>query len=165
MEASDSRDAEYGSSVLQGSALFYGRECQAFQGIRSGGEPLGLLRRYFNQTRKPEGRLGGLMICGMNSGHARLADWGMGHLPGITPQEIMELGCGAGRNAGELLKRFPGARVTAIDYSPLSVKKTKEFDIPTGKPVGFQRSMMSYDTLILCGLAKSPLRSPSIRKF
>lgn len=38
-------------------------------------------------------------------------------------------------------------------------------DIPTGKPVGFQRSMMSYDTLILCGLAKSPLRSPSIRKF
>ena len=52
----------------------------------------------------------------------------MGHLSEISPKEIVELGCGAGRNAGELLKRYPGARLTAIDYSPLSVEKATEYN-------------------------------------
>ena len=38
----------------------------------------------------------------------------------------MDLGCGGGRNAGELLKKYPGAHVTAVDYSALSVQKAKE---------------------------------------
>ena len=38
---------------------------------------MGLFRKYVNQTRKPEGFLGKLMIGGMNGGHAKLADWGM----------------------------------------------------------------------------------------
>ena len=64
----------------------------------------------------------------MNSGHAKLADWGRGHLSEISPKEIVELGCGAGRNAGELLKRYPAATLTAIDHSPLSVEKTSEYN-------------------------------------
>ena len=35
---------------------------------------MALLRKFFNQTRKPEGFLGRLMLSGMNSGHAKLAD-------------------------------------------------------------------------------------------
>jgi len=35
---------------------------------------MGLLKRFFNQTRKPEGVLGALMLRGMNSGHGELAD-------------------------------------------------------------------------------------------
>ena len=35
---------------------------------------MGLLKRYFNQTRKPEGILGALMLQGMNSGNGELAD-------------------------------------------------------------------------------------------
>ena len=42
---------------------------------------MALLRKFFNQTRKPEGFLGKLMLSGMNSGHAKLADWGFEHLP------------------------------------------------------------------------------------
>ncbi|NMA17183.1 MAG: class I SAM-dependent methyltransferase, partial [Clostridiaceae bacterium] len=38
---------------------------------------MGLLKKIFNQTGKPEGFLGKMMIKGMNIGHARLADWGM----------------------------------------------------------------------------------------
>ena len=45
-----------------------------------------------------------------------MADWGMSHLKTIQPEEIVELGCGGGRNAGELLKKYPQATVTAIDY-------------------------------------------------
>ena len=84
---------------------------------------MGLLKKYFNQTRKPEGILGKLMISGMNGGHAKLADWGMAYLKGVEPQRIAELGCGGGRNAAELLRRYPKAFVTAVDYSALSVEK------------------------------------------
>ena len=89
---------------------------------------MGLLKRFFNQTRKPEGILGALMLQGMNSGHGELADWGVTHLPPLRPAQIVDLGCGAGRNAGEMLKKYPYAHVTAIDYSPLSVEKAASYN-------------------------------------
>ncbi len=89
---------------------------------------MGLFRNYVSQTRKPEGFLGKLMLNGMNSGHARMADWGLAHLPEIEPARAVDLGCGGGRNAGELLKRYPKAHVTAIDYSALSVEKAREYN-------------------------------------
>lgn len=89
---------------------------------------MGLFKKYVNQTRKPEGFLGKLMIGGMNGGHAKLADWGMGHLSDLAPDAIIELGCGGGRNANALLKRYPDAKLTAVDYSALSVEKTKAYN-------------------------------------
>ena len=70
---------------------------------------MGIMKNFFSQTRKPEGFLGKIMLSGMNSGHAKLADWGISYLPEGSPNQIVELGCGAGRNAGELLRRFPAA--------------------------------------------------------
>ena len=89
---------------------------------------MGLYKKFVSQTRKPEGTLGKMMVNGMNSGHAKLADWGMSHLPQTEPSKILELGCGGGRNAGELSNRFPSAKVTAIDYSEVSVAKSKEYN-------------------------------------
>ena len=89
---------------------------------------MGLFKSFVSQTRKPEGLLGKMMLSGMNSGHAKLADWGFAHLPAIIPEKAVDLGCGGGRNAGELLKRYPNAHVTAIDYSELSVEKAKEYN-------------------------------------
>ena len=89
---------------------------------------MGLFKNYVSQTRKPEGLLGKMMLSGMNSGHAKMADWGLGHLPKLTPARAVDLGCGGGRNAGELLKKYPQAQVTAIDYSELSVAKAKEYN-------------------------------------
>ena len=89
---------------------------------------MALLRKFFNQTRKPEGFLGKLMLSGMNSGHAKLADWGFTHLPALSVSEAVDLGCGGGRNAGELLKKYPSAHVTAIDYSPLCVEKAAGYN-------------------------------------
>ena len=89
---------------------------------------MGLFKDYVSQTRKPEGILGKMMLSGMNSGHAKMADWGLTHLPGITPDKAADLGCGGGRNAGELLKKYPKAHVTAVDYSDLSVEKAKEYN-------------------------------------
>ena len=81
---------------------------------------MGLFKNFVSQTRKPEGPLGKMMVNGMN--------WGMGHLTSIAPEEIVELGCGGGRNAGELLKKYPSAKVTAIDYSEVSVGKATEYN-------------------------------------
>ena len=89
---------------------------------------MALLRKFFNQTRKPEGFLGKLMLSGMNSGHAKLADWGLAHLPELSVSEAVDLGCGGGRNAGELLKKYPTAHVTAIDYSALCVEKAARYN-------------------------------------
>ena len=89
---------------------------------------MGLYKKFVSQTRKPEGTMGKMMVNGMNSGHAKMADWGMSHLPEINPSKILEVGCGGGRNAGELAKKYPSAKVTAIDYSEVSVAKATEYN-------------------------------------
>ncbi len=89
---------------------------------------MGLFKDYVSQTRKPEGLMGKMMLAGMNSGHAKMADWGFSHLPEADPKRIVDLGCGGGRNVGELLKAYPGAAVFGIDYSPLSVERAKEYN-------------------------------------
>ena len=89
---------------------------------------MSLAKRFFSQTRKPEGFLGKIMLGTMNSGHAKLADWGVSHLPDAAPNNVVDLGCGGGRNAGELLKRYPKAHVTAVDYSELSVEKARAYN-------------------------------------
>jgi len=89
---------------------------------------MGLFKDYVSQTRKPAGFLGKMMLRGMNSGHARLADWGLAHLSALTPEQALDLGCGGGRNAGALLKKYPMAHVTAIDYSALCVEKATAYN-------------------------------------
>ncbi len=89
---------------------------------------MSLFRSFVSQTRRPEGFLGKVMLRGMNAGHAALADWGFSHLPPLAPGRAVDLGCGGGRNAGELLKRYPRAHVTAVDHSDLSVEKAKAFN-------------------------------------
>ncbi|MCR5768297.1 MAG: methyltransferase domain-containing protein [Lachnospiraceae bacterium] len=89
---------------------------------------MGLYKKFVSQTRKPEGFLGKMMVNGMNGGHAKMADWGLSHLKTIVPDEIVELGCGGGRNAGELLKKYPSSKVTAIDYSKISVAKATAYN-------------------------------------
>ncbi len=89
---------------------------------------MGLFRKFVSQTRKPEGFLGKMMLSGMNVGHGEMADWGFSYLPPLELKRIVDLGCGGGRNAGELLKKYPKAQVTAIDYSDLSVEKAKAYN-------------------------------------
>ena len=89
---------------------------------------MGLFKKFINQTRKPEGFLGKMMVNGMNGGHAKLADWGISHLTKISPEEMLEIGCGGGRNTGELLKKYPLANIVAIDYSEVSVAKATDYN-------------------------------------
>ena len=49
---------------------------------------MGLYKKFVSQTREPEGVLGKMMLNGMNSGHAKVADWGMDHLNGVEERDI-----------------------------------------------------------------------------
>ena len=87
-----------------------------------------LFKKFVSQTRKPEWFLGKMMVNWMNWGHAKMADWGISHLENVQPKEIIEIWCGGGRNAGALLKKYPEAKVTAIDYSEVAVKKATKYN-------------------------------------
>lgn len=89
---------------------------------------MGLYKDFINQTRKPEGVLGKMMVNGMNGGHAKMADWGMDHLMGLGPAKVVDIGCGGGRNAGELSRRYRDSFVTALDYSEVSVAKASQYN-------------------------------------
>ena len=87
---------------------------------------MGLFKKIFSQTKKPEGVLGKMMVNSMNSGHSKMAAWGTGNLPVLKPAAIVDLGCGGGQNAENLMKKYPTAKLTALDYSAVSVEKSKQ---------------------------------------
>lgn len=89
---------------------------------------MGLFKKFVNQTRKPQGFLGKMMVNGMNDGHAKMADWGISHLSNLAPNAILEVGCGGGRNAFELMQKYPSSKLTAIDYSEVSLEKAKSYN-------------------------------------
>ena len=55
---------------------------------------MGLFKKFVSQTPKPDVFLGKMMLSSMNSGHAKMADWGFSHLPDISPEIAVDLGPG-----------------------------------------------------------------------
>lgn len=83
---------------------------------------------FFDNTRRPEGLGGKLMVALMNVGHRSLAHWGMQFLPLSPEARVLDCGCGGGANIKKLLKRCPQGVVKGIDYSPVSVAKARELN-------------------------------------
>ena len=88
---------------------------------------MGLLSKIFSNTRKPEGFWGRIMVAGMNGGsHAAMASWGL-DLAGVPADgEILDIGCGGGANLARLMGRSLRANVTGVDYSTVSVEKSRK---------------------------------------
>ena len=81
---------------------------------------------FFENTRKPVGLGGKLMVAMMNLGHSPVARWGL-HFLELTPDaRVLDCGCGGGANMKRLLKKCPQGIVKGIDYSPVSVEKSKK---------------------------------------
>ena len=81
---------------------------------------------FFENTRKPTGFGGKVMVNMMNLFHAPLADWGMKFLPLSSNAKVLDCGCGGGANMKRLLKKCPQGTVKGIDYSPVSVEKSQK---------------------------------------
>ncbi len=89
---------------------------------------MSLSKKFFSNAAKPSGFLGKIMIAGMNIFHARVAHWALSRVNIPEPSRIAELGCGGGKNIRDLLIKYPRAKVTGVDYSPLSIKKARDYN-------------------------------------
>ena len=81
---------------------------------------------FFENTRKPVGLGGKLMVAMMNLGHTPVATWGLEFLHLSPDAKVLDCGCGGGANMKRLLKKCPQGIVKGIDYSSVSVEKTKK---------------------------------------
>lgn len=87
---------------------------------------MGLLSKIFSNTRKPEGFWGRMMVTGMNGGsHAAMASWGLDIANVPADGEIIDIGCGGGANLARLMDRSLRTKVTGVDYSSVSVEKSR----------------------------------------
>ena len=62
----------------------------------------------------------------MNISHALLAEWGLSHIKLKKEMIILDVGCGGGANINHFAQIVTSGRVFGIDYSPTSVKVSKE---------------------------------------
>ncbi len=81
---------------------------------------------FFENTRKPVGFGGKIMVAMMNVGHSAVARWGLQFLNAAPDAKVLDCGCGGGANIKRLLKKCPQGIVKGIDYSPVSVEKSKK---------------------------------------
>ncbi|MFV0528355.1 MAG: class I SAM-dependent methyltransferase [Lachnospiraceae bacterium] len=85
-----------------------------------------MFNKFIQNTRKPEGVLGRFMLKGMNSGHAKMAEWGFSHLILPSNSHILDVGCGGGANIAKMLLEAKGSVVDGLDYSQESVAFSKK---------------------------------------
>ena len=81
---------------------------------------------FFENTRKPVGLGGKIMVAMMNFGHSAMAEWGLHFLQPAPDAMVLDCGCGGGANIKTLLKRCPKGKVQGIDYSAVSVEKARK---------------------------------------
>ena len=85
-----------------------------------------MLKKIFENTKKPEGFLGKMIIFLMNKGHSSGSKWGLSHLSLKNDDDVLDVGCGGGVNVALMLKECNQGTVTGIDYSPLSVEVSRK---------------------------------------
>ena len=86
---------------------------------------MGLLRKFFSNCGKPQGRMGRIVVAMMNRGHVGIAAWGLSHLELRGDERMLDCGCGGGANLAKFLQLLPTGAVTGLDYSPVSVEKAR----------------------------------------
>ena len=59
---------------------------------------------FFENTRKPVGLGGKIMVTMMNFGHSAMAAWGLRFLQPAPDARVLDCGCGGGANIKTLLK-------------------------------------------------------------
>ena len=67
----------------------------------------------------PAGDAGRDMILRMNREHGPLRTWGFAHI--AVGRSALDVGCGGGAALSELAERFPEAKLTGCDVSPLAI--------------------------------------------
>ena len=78
---------------------------------------------FFENTRKPVGLGGKLMVAMMNLGHSPMARWGLRSLRLAPNAKVLDCGCGGGANIKRLLKKclHMAIGMTVIAAAPAAI--------------------------------------------
>jgi len=79
-------------------------------------------------VRKPQGFFGKKVAKNMNFHHESLAKWGLSYINIGENYQILDIGCGGGRNVNRFAKLIREGKVCGIDYSDTSVKVSSELN-------------------------------------
>ena len=79
---------------------------------------------FFDNMRKPKGKLGNLQLKSMNKEHTPVSLWGLKHLNIKEDEVILDVGCGGGININRMASQ--AKKVYGVDYSIESVKVSRE---------------------------------------
>lgn len=74
----------------------------------------------------PAGETGSKMLDRMNTSHKPLRAWGFPHIEWTDGMRILDAGCGGGAAIREMLDLSKGSFVDGVDYSEVSVEKSKQ---------------------------------------
>ena len=83
---------------------------------------------FFYVQRKPQGFGGKLMAKMMNSGHAKVSQWGFSNISAKPDAKVLDVGCGGGANIATWLDKCRNGHVTGLDYSEVSVAESQELN-------------------------------------
>lgn len=83
---------------------------------------------FFENTRKPQGFGGKLMTKMMNSGHAKVSQWGFSNISVKPDTKVLDIGCGGGANIATWLDKCGNGYVTGMDYSEVSVAESQKLN-------------------------------------
>ena len=79
---------------------------------------------FFDNMRKPQGKLGNIQLKSMNKEHTPVSLWGLKHLDIAPDDVVLDVGCGGGMNVKRMAEK--AKKVYGIDYSEESVKLSRE---------------------------------------
>ena len=119
---------------------------------------------FLENTRKPVGLGGKLMVSLMNLGHSPVAWWGLRFLNVAPDAKVLDCGCGGGANIKRLLKKCPQGIVKGIDYSPVSVEKSQKVmrTLSRRDAARFCKAVWRKGSSRRAGLTRSQRLKPSI---
>ncbi|MBC5648880.1 class I SAM-dependent methyltransferase [Christensenella tenuis] len=82
--------------------------------------------KILQNTRKPKGIMGRMVLRGMNAGHGLLSEWAFANIKIPKDARSLDVGCGGGANIARLLERCPDGFVDGLDYSGDSVAVSRK---------------------------------------
>ena len=107
---------------------------------------MNILGTLLSQSGRPRGRLGRILVRGMNIGHSGLTRWGLGFIDIASDIHALDIGCGGGRTVERLARIITDGKVVGIDYSPDAVEVSRKKNralIKEGRVEIFQKAVSS----------------------
>jgi ubiquinone/menaquinone biosynthesis C-methylase UbiE len=106
---------------------------------------IGVAYVLVRQVRRPAGWFGRRIARTMNVSHARLTQWGLGHICVEPHWRVLDIGCGGGQTVRSIAALATAGHVDGVDYASGSVAVTRQHnaDLIASGRVAVQQASVS----------------------